>query len=670
LIRKMPLPLLFASKMSTGLTICLILLGLRAWPVLADESGPTPEVHLGVTATTPSRIEEPVNESSGSVTVLTLPEIEAQNPVSITEIVRDLPGVSLQESGTIGESASFSIRGTEPTQTLILLDGIRINSPFRGGFDFGNFLSDQIGQVEIVRGAQSVLYGSDAMGGVINLKTQAGTGPLESAVTAAAGNEGTYREAASIREKRSSLDYALTVSRTDTNGQFDRDRYGASDFTGRIGLPVRQTGRLEFISRVQRDRKELAVDIVPDPDPNKWNVLDVVFDENNKMGRQFSFQSLQYDDRIASILELSWKAAIVNSKLNWDKPPDLNVPTSDDYFEKTDTQSLILDLQQNIYLSDSEIITFGYEQYKEMVNSDMVSFGSLDAVDKSRSNSAYYLQNLFKIHDRFALQGGVRLDDNSSFGSVTSPKISTAYEVAATGTKVMGSWGTGFRAPTMQELYSQYGDKNLNPEKSRSWEGGVQQNIFGNRVILNVVYFRIDYRDLIQRLPTSVLQIGEARSRGIESSLKVRLHPTLSATGNYTHLDAKDIANNEELPFRPRNQGNVGLLYTPSINLIINLDINIASSQALSVIPAQFSPTGQAIPIEITRLDGSVIQGRSPGYTRVDLSATYHLFGSFMGVHETQFFIKIKNLFDREYQEVPGFPAPGINFLAGLSAFL
>jgi vitamin B12 transporter len=169
-----------------------------------------------------------------------------------------------------------------------------------------------------------------------------------------------------------------------------------------------------------------------------------------------------------------------------------------------------------------------------------------------------------------------------------------------------------------------------------------------------VAYYRIDYSDLIQLSPTGVDNIGKARTQGIESSLKVRLHSTLTAQANYTYLDAKDRTTDEELPFRPRNIGNVGLLYTPTVNIFADLDINMVSSQSISGF--------------LVLKDGSVIQGRSPGYTRVDLSATYHLFTSLWRIRESSFFVKIKNLFDREYQEVPGFPAPGINFLAGVTA--
>jgi vitamin B12 transporter len=278
-----------------------------------------------VLASTPSRLEEPVEDTSGSVSVITTPEIEVQNPIAIPHVLRSLPGVRLQESGTIGESAAFSLRGAEPSQTLVLLDGIRVNDPFRGGFDLGNFLVDEVGQIEIVRGAQSALYGSEAIGGVVNLKIRRAIRPLEIFLTGEAGNEGTFREVLSVGGKESQTDFSMTFSRTDTSGQFDNDRFGASTFGGNIGIPVRESGRLQFTYRFQEDRKELAIDLPPVSPTG----VQAFFDPNNELERRFLFNSIGYKDKITNWFGLSWKAALVNTHLNHDNPVDSVNPSLD-----------------------------------------------------------------------------------------------------------------------------------------------------------------------------------------------------------------------------------------------------------------------------------------------------------------------------------------------------
>jgi len=654
-----------------------ILTGLIVWaftgfPALADEKPASPEVHLGVTATTPSRLEEPVDEASGSVTVLTESEIEAQNPVTATEVLRDLPGVSLQESGTIGESAALTLRGTEPWQTLILLDGIRLNSPFRGDFDLnlGGLMMDQIGQIEVVRGAQSALYGSDAMGGVVNLITRKAVLPQESSFTFEAGNFQTFRESLNLGGKRTRWDYNLTVSRTDSGGQFDHDRFGATTMAGVIGLDPTSDSRLEMIPRFQQDRKELAIDVVPGPfspacsgttDPA--NCVEAASDENREQDRRFFSDILRYRRTVLPGWGFSLTGSVVRTHHEEDNPeePGALIPWS--LFEDTESTETTLNLQQDIEWFNEQVFTLGVEYTADRVDSRISIpiiegvLGPFTPIDRARANAALYLQQLFKVDTQFTFQAGLRYDQNSQFGNVTNPKLSSAYEFESTGTRLRGSWGTGFHAPTIQDLYFPFfGNSELEPEKSGSWEVGAQQEVFDKKILMDLAYYRIDFRDLIQQGPTGVENIGKARTHGVESSLKIRLHPTLTAKANYTYLDAKDRTTDEELPFRPRHQGNIGFLYTPTVNFITNLDINMVSSQAITS--------------DFILRDGSLLQDRNPGYTRVDLSATYHLFGGSALIRETRFFIKVKNLFDREYQEIPGFPAPGTNFLAGISADL
>ena len=212
----------------------------------------------------------------------------------------------------------------------------------------------------------------------------------------------------------------------------------------------------------------------------------------------------------------------------------------------------------------------------------------------------------------------------------------------------------GFRAPTIQEqFFPIFGNPELEPEKSKSWEVGLQQGLLGETIVVDTAYFQIDYNNLIQKSPTGVANIGKARTRGVESALEIRSLPTITLKASYTYLDSKDRITGSELPFRPRHREKISLLYIPMANLTIDLDIYLVSSQALSA--------------DFILLDGTLLTGRSPGYTRVDLSGTYYLFGGFLGFRETRFFVKIRNLFDRDYQDVPGFPAPGIGFSGGIT---
>jgi vitamin B12 transporter len=566
----------------------------------------------------------------------------------------------------MGESATLTLRGAEPTQTLILMDGIRLNPPFRGGFDLGDFMMAQIDQIEVVRGAQSALYGSDAMGGVVNLITRKPTLPQESSLTFEAGNFETYRESVNLGGKRTAWDYSLTVSRTDTDGQFDHDAFGATTVAGEIGLNSTGDSRLEMIPRYQQDHKQLAIDVVPGPfssaclatsDPS--NCVEAASDENRKLNRRFFSDILRYNRTILPGWGLSITSSVVGTHLEENNPTEPGAPIPWSFFEDTDSTETTLNLQQDIEWYKEQVFTLGAEYTADRVNSDISIpiAGPFPSIDRTRSNAALYLQQLVRVDKQFTFQAGVRFDRDSQFGDTANPKLSSAYEFESTGTRIRATWGTGFHAPTIQDLYFPlFGNPDLKPEKSRDWEVGAQQSVLDKKVVMDVAYYRIDFSDLIQQSPTGVDNIGKARTQGIESELNIRPNPIFTIKANYTYLHAEDRDTGDELPFRPRNIGTIGLLYSPTANMITNLDVNMVSSQALSS--------------DVILRDGSLLHGRSPGYARVDLAATYHLFTGYWKIRETRFFIKLLNLFNREYQEVPGFPAPGINFLAGVTANL
>ncbi|MFQ5597061.1 MAG: TonB-dependent receptor plug domain-containing protein [Nitrospiria bacterium] len=642
-------------------SVCCLLLafacfGRPAAAPAAEKRDQTAEVHRTIIVTTPHRLEEPAEEPSGSTTILSAPEIATQNPDTAPEILRDLPGVNIKESGTIGESSVLSLRGSQPTQTLILLDGIRLNTPWRGRFDLGNFAVDEIDQVEVVRGGKSALYGSDAIGGVVQLKSARGKGPLKIAYTQEAGSESTFRERLSLSGGNKQINYSMTLARTDTNGQFSHDRFGSTSISGKTGLTMKNSGRLDLIFRYQDDQKELATDsfaISPD-------TIQVVFDENNEIQRKFAFYAIQYHGWPTERLELFWKAGVVDNQLDWDNPEDPGAVPPITYFEDTDTRTVVLDLQQNLRFNETFIFTFGIEQQWDEVDSHLKIFGTPFAVDRSRRNTATYAQQLIKWDKQWQLQAGVRHDDNSSFGKVTIPHFSAAYTIKMTQTRFRGSWGKGFRAPLIQDLFfPRFGNPKLRPEKSEDWEAGLQQKL--GRHVIDLVYFEIDTDGLIQRSPMGVDNLGSLRTQGIEVTLELHPHPSWTLKANFSCFEEphncfedREVLTNDAIPFRPWRQANIHLLFVPTVALTAALDVNWVDWQPISA--------------DFLLLDGTRLEKENPAYTRVDFSTSYHLFGAFQSFREIKLYLKVRNVLDRSYQESPGFPAPGIDFIAGLTA--
>lgn len=611
------------------------------------------EAYLDIKVTIPSRVEEPIKDISGSISVITPDRIEEEDPIVPTEVLRDTPGLDTKEAGTIGEQMTIRLRGTESFHTLVMIDGIKVNSPFRGNFDLGDLLMDGVGQIEIIRGSQSALYGSEAIGGAIDIMTKSGRTGKETSFKTEIGNNETFRESLQVRGKAENRDYSFSAARIDTEGNLERDSFHGTTFSGQIGYSPMMDSDLRLTTRYSKSRKEIGTDLlILSP-----TLVQVVHDENNLADRSLFLSSLTYGINPTKWLYVSMRGSIFDSGLDNNSPADTGSANSNMFFEETDTTRLSGEIQTNLLISDIDVITMGLLFEREGVESDIEMGDMSFMIDSARNNRAYYLQNLFKIKDLLSLQAGARLDSYSDFGSVISPKASASYMIPQTDTKIRGGWGRGFRAPSILELdFPYYGNPDLDPERSTSYEAGLDQWFFSKTISLSATYFYIYIRDLIQISPAGVDNIGEATSKGVELETSIRPFNSLKLSGNYTYLKTEDRVTGEDLPFRPRNKWNLSLLYLPTPAITLNIDLNVVSSQKIDV--------------DFIDLNGNLLSGRSPGYTRVDLAASYDLFKKIGIFKDLQFFFKVNNLFDAEIMEVPGFPAARINLLGGIKAYL
>ncbi len=611
------------------------------------------EAYLDIKVTIPNRIQEPIKDISGSVSVITPNKIEEEDPIVPTEVLRDTPGLDTKEAGTLGEQMFVRLRGTESFHTIVMIDGIKVNSPFRGNFDLGDFLMDDVGQIEIIRGSQSALYGSEAIGGAIDIKTKSGRTGRELSIKSEMGNNETFREGLQVRGQVENRYYSFSVARVDTDGDLKRDSFEGTTFAGEMGYSPAIDSDLRLTIRYNRSRKELGTDLLA----LSQTLVQVVHDENNLADRDLLLSSLTYGFNPTKWLQVSVRGSIFDSGLENENPEDPGAAVPNEFFEETDTTRLAGEIQTNLLISDLDVITMGLLFEREGVESDLETWGMSFVIDSSRSNRAYYLQNLLKIKDHFSLQTGARLDSYSDFGSVISPKVSASYLISQTDTKIRGSASRGFRAPSILELdFPECGNPNLDPERSTSYEGGLDQWFFSKVISISATYFYIRIKDLIQIGPCSVDNIGEATSKGVELEASIRPFNSLKLSGNYTYLKTEDRVTGEELPFRPRNKWNLNLLYLPMPAIMLNIDLNVVSSQKIDV--------------DFIDLNGDLLSGSSPGYTRVDLASSYDLFKKIGIFKDIQFFFKVNNLFDAEIMEVPGFPAAGINLLGGIKAYL
>jgi vitamin B12 transporter len=604
---------------------------------------------------TATLLEDPISRVPSSVTAITDEEMERQMAVTVAEAIRNAPGVYVRRSGTIGAATSVRIRGADVTQTLVMIDGVEVNNSWSGFYDWANLLVDNVERVEMVRNAQSALYGSEAMGGVINVITKRGEGKPMVTFSAEGGTFDTYREVGTLVGEWGITNFAASVSRLDSDGQFTNDDY--RNITERVTLT--------WTSRYIDSMKGLAINpnefwlvTNPPPIPFRW-------DENRDRENTFFLNVLNFRCDVFDWWDFTIRGSSVDDEeLVEDQfTPGVNLipglPLTRMIID-TDSERYTFATQQNLYLFDKRmIVTGGFEYEKEKAVSKAIFEPGIPPlpptrVGKDRINRAFYLQNRFD-YEGLTLIAGVRYDDDSIFGNVTNPKLAGSYLFDVTHTRVRGSWGTGFRAPTFQELFTPlFGNPTLDPEESTNYEFGVDQRIWEDKVFLEVAYFYTRYKNLIQATPFGVSNIGKARVWGVEAGVSIKPIEELELRGNFTYLDTKDRETREELPRRPRYVWYLNANYRWNHRLTLNLDVNIVGS-----VRSDFDAISP---------DGRLLLGRNPGYEKVDLAASYTLVEQWGCLKGLNIFGRIENLLDDEYQDAKGFPAPGINFSIGLRA--
>jgi len=649
--------------------ICLLLglLILYHHPVAWGE-----EVHqLEPIIITADRIPQPITKSTSSVTLITQEELGKHSPARIDEILRGTPGISTNSSGTMGETVTIRLRGSNSNQTLVLIDGMKVNSPWDGAYgEWSNTGLEDVGRIEIIRGTQSELYGSEAIGGVVHLFTKEGKEAQGTTLSLGRGNFETLKESLEFVGGGKSVQYFFSANQANSEGQYDNDdAYRNTGLSARINWQASQDFSLKAVCRYRDNQKELAVN------PDEFFFMD-------PKGHQMTFfwdnDGIQYDHFFLQTLAAEgdpcpwW-----HYRLNAGYLKDHSRTEKDLFF--TTTNLFINDISSNRFsvgtqhdfswpaLSNTSSMvanaSLGVEYELEAVDGGMEFSGDpntvitpiipmlFNTVDKSRNNLSLFFQNRIEAHP-LTFTAGLRWDNNSAYGDVFSPRISESLCIDPTKTCLKASWSQGFRAPAFQELYYPVlGNPNLKPEKSTGFEVGFEQPIIPDKLSVGCTYFHTTVEDLIYKSINGASNINAATVEGIESEIAWNPLPTLEFKVDYTWLDSEDKDKEHELSDRPHNTWKIAADYTQG-RFSVHPVINLVSSE-YSNFPA-------------LDLQGDPFKERNPGYARVDITFQYEISLNSISGSRWQWYTRINNLFDEEYCEVQGFPAPGVNFLTGI----
>lgn len=568
---------------------------------------------------------EPEETVTQDLRVITREEIEAKGAAFVTDLLRGQPGLHLAQSGGTGKNTSIFLRGGSSAQVLVLIDGVKINSPSTGSVDISGIAASDIERIEIIKGPQSTLYGSEAMAGVINIITRQGADQPKVSLTTEAGSYRTVKNTATLAGAGDLWNYRLTADRFDSDGisvaksGSERDGYQKSAVSSRIRLTPTKQAELGLNLRYSRDRSEL--------DDFLYGVGPV--DDRHFLQKRDNYL-ISVDGKInpTEHYEQSLTLSLAGERYR-SKDADTLWNNSE-----IDTDTRIADWRHTFDFAPATV-TAGFNFRREAADIE-------ESFDESTDNRAAYLNGKLRFFDdSLILDGGIRHDNHETFGDHTTYRTGVLYRLKPWGTRFKGNYGTGFRAPSLNELYYPfYGNENLEPEKSRSFDAGLEQDFFAGRLTLGAGWFRQRYHNLIQTnfATFTADNIGRARSEGweFEATLVPTDHLTLNAA--FTTMDPVNLETNRRLALRPKKTANASAEYRVAAFLV----------------GADYRYVGERFDVSADR--------RLPSYSMVDLRLSYDLNPT------VTLFARVNNLLDKDYEEVSGYETPDAAVYAGIRA--
>jgi len=619
--------------------VWLLVLALMA-PVAAHAQEPKRVDPVLVTATP---VETPSEQLGASVSVINGQDFQTYHYPTLDEALRNVPGVEIRRSGASGKTSSVTIRGANANQVQVLVDGLRVKSPTLGQVDLSDISPDLIERIEVIRGAQSTLYGADAIGGVINIITRKGKGgPFQATIQQEVGNYDTLVSRATVSGAWKILNYALSASHFESNGQFQNDETDTNALSARVGATLPWDSTLDFVFRYNKNDIGVPVKgVFPGPQP-----IVPIINRNARSQSETTIFSLEGKSRPVEWWETRGRLARYENSAGFQDPVDPGVDFDFATFSQVNVERREAEWVNSFFIGKWSTSSVGLEHRRE-IGENKATFRAA-----TETQSVFFEQQL-RFFDRLFLTGGFRIEDNSVFGTTTTERGSLSFVIKETGTRLRGSAGTGFRAPTFNDLFFPgFGNPDLQPEESLSYDFGLDQKLWNNRIRLGLTYFQNNFKNLIAcctPLPTAPFggpfNVGRARSAGIEFTSEVDVLPNLVASLNYTYTDSETLATDRRLPREPRHRWNIGLTWEPISKLSLFTQVHVVSEQ--------FEQFGEVY---------------NSGYTRVDIGGTWRIIERMGWLQKLELTARISNLLNEGYAEVRGFPALGINALVGLRA--
>jgi vitamin B12 transporter len=603
-----------------------------ASPACAQDIPDADAPEVVVTAT---RAAQPLSEIGQAVTVIDRAEIERRQTTIVSDLLATTPGVTVTRNGTVGALTSVRIRGAEADQTLVVIDGVRVNDPSStgGGFNFGNLLSSSVERIEILRGPNSVPWGSQAIGGVVNIITAAPTEGVQARANAEYGYADSVFASAGVSGKSGPVSGSLTGGYLRADGissaasGTERDGYRQYGATGRVGV--------EFAPGIGLDLRgyfaDSKVDIDDGFDPNTFVVADSpAYSTTQELYGYAGLHANLADGRFNN------RVAFTIADINRDNYAQ---PGGDVTFLGRG-RSERYEYQGDFHPIDQVRVVAGVERENSRFN-DGSTFAHTGI-------TSVYGQLIVKPLDILTVTGGIRNDDHDDFGSRTTFGANAALALR-TGTTVRASYGEGFKAPTLYQLFSDYGNRDLDPETARNFDIGVEQAFLGNRARVGLTYFdrrtrnQIDFRDcspaelttagsICANRPFGVYDnVVRAEADGVEFTLALRPVEALTLTANYSYIDTENrsigVNFGNDLARRPKQ--------TASVDADYRFAFGLSVGGTVTMVGDSFDEAGNT-----TRLDGYALAGVR---AELPIGERFAVYG------------RVDNLTDSRYETIAGY---------------
>lgn len=602
-------------------------LGLSSTAAYADEAPDT----IVVTAT---RSPRAIQETGASITVIDQEEITRRQNVAVVDLLRNVPGVTFTRNGGIGNVTGVFIRGAESDHTVALIDGVKLNDPsgVGGGFNFGNLLVGNIARIEVVRGSQSVLWGSQAIGGVVNLITRQPTEKLTVNARVEGGWRDTWQLAGNVSGKFGPV--AASVGggyfRTDGFSSFSEER-GGVEHDGYRNYGANASFNVAVTDGVSIDLRGWYSDARTDFDgfaPPTFS-----FGDTDEYGRTREF--VGYAGLNAAFLDGRWTNRIAYTRTETKRENFDPASTPTRTFDARGTNERF-EYQGGFDFGDGLRADFGAEKEKSRFRNS--SFGG-GAYQVARADiDSFYGQLTAQPLEGLTLTAGARHDDHNRFGSKTTFAANGAYTPNGGNTVIRASYGEGFKAPSLYQLFGDYGNGLLQPESSEGWDAGITQYLVDDRIELSATYFHRDTDNLITFISCPPLGTGicagrpfgtydnvaKSRAKGIETSLAFRPTDALTVEGTYSWIDADDRLTDRTLARRPSQ--------TASASVDWRLPFGLELGGTATLVGDSF--------------DNAANTRRLEGYVVVDLRASYPI------TDRIELYGRIENLLDEKYETV------------------